>query len=39
MDKEILIQKIDQNLSTWQIAEDLGTTQTNIRYWLKKYKL
>lgn len=39
MEKTILLSLIEQNLSTWQIASELNTTQTNIRYWLKKYDL
>lgn len=39
MNKETLINLINQNLSTWQIAEQSNTTQANVRYWLKKYDL
>lgn len=39
MDKEILIQQINQGHSTWKMAELNNTTQPNIRYWLKKYNL
>jgi hypothetical protein len=39
MNKETLIEYINQGLSTWKIAEELNTTQPNIRYWLKKYNL
>ena len=39
MNKETLINQINQNLSTWQIAEQSNTTQANVRYWLKKYNL
>ena len=39
MNKETLINQIDQNLSTWQIAAQSNTTQANVRYWLKKYNL
>jgi hypothetical protein len=39
MNKENLINQINQNLSTWQIAEQSNTTQANVRYWLKKYNL
>ena len=39
MNKESLIIQINQNLSTWQIAEQSNTTQANVRYWLKKYNL
>ncbi len=39
MNKDTLIGYINQGLSTWKIAEELNTTQPNIRYWLKKYSL
>lgn len=39
MNKEILIQQINQGYSTWKLAEYFNTTQPNIRYWLKKYNL
>lgn len=39
MNKEILIELINQGLSTWKIAEILNTSQPSIRYWLKKYNL
>jgi len=39
MEKELLIQQINQGYSTWKIAELNNTTQSNIRYWLKKYEL
>ena len=39
MNKETLINQINQNLSTWQIAAQSNTTQANVRYWLKKYNL
>ena len=39
MDKELLIQQINQGYSTWKMAELNNTTQPNIRYWLKKYNL
>ena len=39
MNKETLINQINQNLSTWQIAAQSNTTQANVRYWLKKYDL
>ena len=39
MDKELLIQQINQGHSTWKMAELNNTTQSNIRYWLKKYNL
>jgi len=37
MNKELLIEQINQGYSTWKIAELNNTTQPNIRYWLKKY--
>lgn len=39
MDKELLIQQINQGLSTWKLATVNNTTQPNIRYWLTKYNL
>lgn len=39
MEKELLIQQVEQNFSTWKIAEINNTTQSNVRYWLKKYNL
>lgn len=39
MDKNKLIEQIDRNLSTWQIAKECNTTQSNVRYWLAKYEL
>lgn len=39
MNKDLLIQQINQGYSTWKIAELNQTTQPNIRYWLKKYGL
>jgi hypothetical protein len=39
MNKELLIELINQDLSTWKIANKLKTTQPNVRYWLKKYNL
>ena len=39
MDKNILIELVEQNLSTYSIAKTLNLSQTNIRYWLKKYDL
>lgn len=39
MDKNQLIDLIGQRFSTRQIASTLQTSQTNIRYWLKKYGL
>lgn len=39
MNKELLIKAIEQGLSTWKLAEKFNTTQSNIRYWLKKFDL
>lgn len=39
MNKELLIQQINQGYSTWKMAELNNTTQPNIRYWLKKYNI
>lgn len=39
MDKNKLQDLINKNYSTHKIANDLNTSQTNIRYWLKKYNL
>lgn len=37
--KDILIKFIDQGLSTWKIATELKTNQTQVRNWLKQYDL
>lgn len=39
MEKEILINLLNQGLSTWDIAKATNTNQPNIRYWLNKYNL
>mgnify|MGYP003442925438 CR=1 FL=1 len=39
MDKETLIFLVEDNKSTWKIAEELKMSQSTIRYWLKKYGL
>jgi len=39
MNKEILIDYINQGLSTWKIAEKLNTNQTQVRNWLKQHDL
>ena len=39
MNKEILIQQIEQGYITWKIAELNNTTQPNVRYWLNKFGL
>lgn len=39
MEKEVLITHIQQWKDIRQIASDLGTSFTNVRYWLRKYGL
>lgn len=39
MEKEKLIEYINQGLSTWKIAELCTMSQANVRYWLKKFNL
>lgn len=39
MEKQTLLDYVDQGLSTWKIAEALNTSQPNVRYWLKKHNL
>lgn len=39
MQRTLLQKLISQGLSTWQLAAELGCSQTNIRYWLKRHKL
>lgn len=39
MNKELLIQQINEGHSTWKMAKLNNTSQPNIRYWLKKYDL
>lgn len=39
MNKETLINHIESRLSSRQIAKVENTSQTNVRYWLKKYDL
>lgn len=39
MDKNKLINLIDQGLSTREISVETGKSQTNIRYWLKNFDL
>jgi len=39
MRKDNLLELIELGYSTWKIASILETTQTNVRYWLKKYEL
>ena len=39
MTKEILEELINKKFSTHFIAKELNTSQTNVRYWLKKFNL
>lgn len=39
MKKEDLQKLIEKGLSTYGIAEELATSQTNVRYWLRKFGL
>lgn len=39
MDRAILEKYISENLSTREIVEQTGKSQTTVRYWLKKYGL
>ena len=39
MNKELITQQIHLGFSTWDLAKYFNTTQPNIRYWLKKFKL
>lgn len=39
MEKQILIDLIEQKLSTYKMAEKLNCSQTNVRHWLRKYNL
>lgn len=39
MEKEMLIKLINEEMSGYDIAKKLNCSQTNIRYWLKKYNL
>jgi transposase len=39
MKKETLVDYINEGLSTRQIAKKENTSQTNTRYWIKKYGL
>ena len=39
MNKDTLIQYIEQGLSTYRIAKFVGKSQCSVRYWLNKYKL
>jgi len=39
MDKEKLLDAVDRRLTQRQIASELKTSHTNIRYWLKRFNL
>ena len=39
MEKEVLQTLINENLSSHQIAQRLGMSQTNVSYWLRKFGL
>lgn len=39
MEKHVLENLVNQNLSSHQIAKTLGYSQTNVSHWLKKYNL
>lgn len=39
MDQAIITQLIEKGLSTYKIAKELNCSQTNLRYWMKKYNL
>ena len=39
MDKKVIEELVNKNWSTYQIADFLSCSPTNIRYWLKKYDL
>lgn len=39
MNRDVLAQMIQDGLSSYKIARQLGTSQTNVRYWAKKYDL
>lgn len=39
MDKNELIKLIDDGMTTYAIAKHMNTSQTNVRYWLRKYGL
>ena len=39
MEKEILENLISKKLTLKEITKELNTSQTNIRYWIKKYQL
>ena len=37
--REVLQESINDNLSTYEIAKELGFSQTNVRYWMRKHGL
>ncbi len=39
MPQEVLQRAIDKNLTTRQIAQKAGVSQTTVNYWLRKYEL
>lgn len=39
MDKNVLSKLISENYSSRMIAQELNTSQTTVRYWVKKYNL
>jgi predicted HNH restriction endonuclease len=39
MKKEILVELVNDGLSTYKISDKLNKSQTSVRYWLKKYNL
>lgn len=39
MDRELLIELIERNLSTRKIGDEVGKGESSIKYWLKKYGL
>lgn len=39
MNKEVLNELLNNNMSQYDIAKKLSCSQTNVRYWLKKFNL
>lgn len=39
MDKNALVACVRKGHSTYRIAQDLGLSQTTVRYWMKKFKI
>lgn len=39
MEKTYLSSLVERGLSTWLIAEEIGCSQTNVRYWLRVHNL